>query len=412
MLMESDVGNSKRYPGSAIVVVHASGGDRTEKKGMRSEILRESNIIQVKPMNPSNAAFKSVLAVSCLAVVAMTTPAHALTPPTTFISQSDLTTTLGSPYPIGFTYAGDRFVGSGAYPFGTQLYQTNLNGGGITTFGAPLTGFSGEIFVASSFATGAYGSNLIYAGSQNTTSIVQLAHDGSSQSVFATGIVGGVRSIAFDPYGNYGNDMIVATMSGNIYKVDSSGIPTLLANVGEDTEGIGFAPQTFGSYAKGTLFVASENSGNVRAIDPAGVSILHPDGVFSTAFTVSSAETVSFVPLNIGASGNPVEGFYGVNYPLDIVKWDASQFTPYAGDAIVTSELGHGIYDVTAGISGFSVNNIGSFPDQPEDSIFVTADVVQGHGGSVPDGGNTLLLLLGPVGLLGVLARCRRRTAA
>lgn len=371
---------------------------------MGSEILRESNITQFKPMNPSNVTFKSVLVVSCLALVAMTIPARALTPPTTFVSSGDLTTTLGSPYPIGFTYAGDRFVGSGAYPSGTQLYQTNLTGGGVTTFGAPLAGFSGEIFVASSFATGAYGSNLIYAGSQNTTSIVRLAHDGSSQSVFANGIVGGVRSIAFDPYGNYGNDMIVATGSGNIYKVDSLGNATLLTNVGEDTEGIGFAPQAFGSYAKGTLFVASENSGNVRAIGPTGT--------FATAFTIGSAETISFVPLNIGASGNPVEGFYGVNYPLDIVKWDASQFVPYAGDAIVTSELGHGIYDVTAGVSGFTINNIGSFPNQPEDSIFVTADVVQGHGGSVPDGGSTLLLLLGSVGLLGVLARCRRLMAS
>ncbi len=355
-------------------------------------------------MNSSNATFKSFLVLSCLAMVVLTTPAHALTPPTTFVSQTDLTTTLGSPYPIGFTYAGDRFVGSGAYPSGTQLYQTNLTGGGVTTFGAPLTGFSGEIFVASSFATGAYGSNLIYAGSQNTTSIVRLAHDGSSQSVFANGIAGGVRSIAFDPYGNYGNDMIVATGTGNIYKVDSLGNATLLTNVGEDSEGIGFAPQAFGSYAKGTLFVSSEVSGNVRAIDPTGS--------FTTAFNVGSAETVSFVPLNIGASGNPVEGFYGVNYPLDIVKWDASQFVPYAGDAIVTSELGHGIFDVTASGGGFSVNNIGYFPDQPEDSIFVTADVVQGHGGSVPDGGNTLLLLLGPVGVLGFLAKCRRRTAA
>ncbi len=202
-------------------------------------------------MNPSNAKLKSVLIISCLALVAMTTPAQALTPPTTFVSTTDLTNTLGSPYPIGFTYSGDRFVGSAAYPFGNQLYQANLTGGGVTTFGAPLTGFSGEIFVASSFATGAYGSNLIYAGSQNTTSIVRLAHDGSSQSVFATGLLGGVRSIAFDPYGNYGNDMIVATMSGNIYKVDSLGNASLLTNVGEDTEGIGFAPQTFGSYAKG-----------------------------------------------------------------------------------------------------------------------------------------------------------------
>jgi hypothetical protein len=284
------------------------------------------------------------------------------------------------------------------------LYQTNLTGGGVTTFAAPLVGFSGEIFVASSFASGAFGANKIYAGAESGGSIVQIAHDGSSQSVFASGLVGGVRSIAFDPSGLYGNKMIVATSAGNIYEIDSLGGKTLLASVGQDTEGLSFAPQAFGPYAQGTLFVCSEGSGAVRAI--------LPDGTFSTAFTVSGAETISFVPLSIGVSGNPVEGFYGVNYPFDIQKAPASDFIPYAGDAIVTDEFGHGIYDVSMSGGGFAVNNIGFFPSQPEDSIFVTADTVVGHGGGVPDGGSTALLLLGGLGLLGGLARCRKPHAA
>ena len=49
------------------------------------------------------------------------------------------------------------------------------------------------------------------------------------------------------------------------------------------------------------FFVCSEGSGAVRA--------LNPNGTFSMAFTVSGAETISFVPLNIGLRGNPVEGF-------------------------------------------------------------------------------------------------------
>jgi hypothetical protein len=116
------------------------------------------------------------------------------------------------------------------------------------------------------------------------------------------------------------------------------------------------------------------------------------------------------VPLSIGLSGNPVEGFYGVNYPLDIQKASASEFVPYAGDAIVTDEFGHGIYDVSASGAGFNINNIGYFPNQPEDSIFVTAETVKVHG--APDGASTALLLLGGLGLLGGLTRCRKpRTA-
>ena len=35
---------------------------------------------------------------------------------------------------------------------------------------------------------------------------------------------------------------------------------------------------------------------------------------------------VCFVPLNLGSSGTPVEGFYSANYPVNVIKADASQF--------------------------------------------------------------------------------------
>jgi len=349
---------------------------------------------------------KTALIAGGLALVSLAAPTFAAPVTfTTFVKGSDLISAVGGQTPIGLAYAGDRFVGSANYPGGNQLYQSNLTGTSVSKFAAPLVGFSGEIFVASSFASGAFGSNDIYAGAESGGSIVKIAHDGSSQGLFTSGLVGGVRSIAFDPSGLYGNNMIVATNAGRIYEVSGLGVATQLANVGQDTEGLSFAPQAFGSFAKGTLFVCSEGSGAVRAI--------LPDGTFSTAFTISGAETISFVPLTIGVSGDPVEGFYGVNYPFDIQKASASQFIPYAGDAIVTDEFGHGIYDVSAGVGGFTTKNIGFFPSQPEDSIFVTAESVIVHGGGgVPDGASTALLLLGSLGLLGGLARCRKSHAA
>ena len=84
------------------------------------------------------------------------------------------------------------------------------------------------------------------------------------------GLVGGVRSIGFDPYGVYGNDMIVATSVGRVYRVNSAGVATQIANLGVDTEGIDFAPQAFGPIAAGTLVVLSEGDGHVRAISPTG----------------------------------------------------------------------------------------------------------------------------------------------
>jgi VPDSG-CTERM motif len=342
--------------------------------------------------------FVSILKVSCLSLATMVfahnANAFTFTP---FISGASMSAAVGGTSPIGLAYAGDRFVGSANYPYGNQLYQSDLNGGNVQMFGAGLTGFSGEIFVASSLSSGAYGSNEIYAGAESNGSIVRIAHDGSSQSVFTSGLTGGVRSIAFDPYGLYGNQMVVATNSGRIYTVNGSGVATQLAYFGEDAEGLAFSNTSFGGYAQGTLFVASEGSGAIRAVNP--------NGTFTTVFSVGGAETVHFVPLNIGQSGNPVEGFYGVNYPYDIQKISANQFIPYAGQAIVTSESSHGIYAIN---TNFAISHIGTFSAQPEDSIFVTADAIQQHG--VPDGGITAAML--GSAFLGLAALRRRMSRA
>src|SRR4051794_5362623 len=183
-----------------------------------------------------------------------------------FVTTSSLNTTLSNTQTIGFTYAGDKFVGS-VY-FGTnnnQLYSTNLTGGNVQKFGAPIAGFSGEIYVQASLGLGGYGPRDVFAGSEALGTIFRVAHDGSSQGLFASGLIGGVRSIAFDPFGLYGNQMIVATNQGNIYRVSNTGVVTPLASVGEDAEGLSFTPQPFGTFAAGTLFVASENSGVLRA---------------------------------------------------------------------------------------------------------------------------------------------------
>lgn len=73
----------------------------------------------------------------------------------------------------------------------------------------------------------------------------------------------------FDPYGDYGFNMLVTTQSGNVYTVDSTGSATFLANVGGDAEGLDFTPQAFGSIPAHTLVVVSEGTGQLTAITPA-----------------------------------------------------------------------------------------------------------------------------------------------
>ena len=329
-----------------------------------------------------------------LGLAAWAVPAHA-GPLTfnTFVTGPSIAAAVDGNSTIGFAYAGNKFVGS-VY-FNTQLYSTDLNGGSVAKFGAPVSAFSGgETYVSSSLGIGGFGTRDVYAGNQSQGSIYHFSNDGSSQNLFASGLSGGVRSIAFDPYGLYGNDMVVATNLGNVYRINSSGTATLLAPVGADAEGLSFAPQGFGAYAAGTLFVASEKLASLLAITPSGV-------VTTVVSGLSVPEMVSFVPLNLGSSLNPVEGFYAASYPTDIQKAAAADFVPYIGHAIVTGEGGGQVYDILWNGSAFVTTDIGPFPGQAEDGIFVTADIIQNP---VPEP-ETYALMLAGLGVLGFVAR-------
>jgi hypothetical protein len=346
-----------------------------------------------------------------VALAAMVAQAHAAITfnPTPFVTQTQLNSIYsGNASPIGITFAGNEFVGTGGYSGSNLLYSTNLSGGSISVFGA-VPGASGEVVLAASPNGSGYGSNDIFAGSGANGQVYQFANTGGAATLFANvdtlhPSAGQVRGIGFDTTGLYGDNMIVTTTSGEIFEIGTAGQVSLLANLGTDTEGIGFATQQFGTYAAGTLFTTSENTGYVNAISPGGT--------VTYVATIPSAESISFVPANISSETNPLEGFYGVSYPVDVLLAPASQFDPYAGDVIVTSESGANpnIWAISLNsVDSSTVTGIGYMP-QPEDSIFVTAQTVQTHGGGVPDGGNTAAMLLAGMLSLGALA-CRRKSA-
>jgi len=329
----------------------------------------------------------------------------------TFVQQGDINAALiGTGLQtnvIGFAYAGNKFVGS-VYINNPQLYQTNLSGGGVTTFGSPIPGGYDELYVSASLGLGGFPNRDIYASAgPGNGGLYHFSNDGTTQGFFTvTGATSlnaeYVKGIAFDPYGNYGYDMLVSTNAGNLYRVNSSGVATLLANVapGLTLEGIDFAPPGFGPVG-GQAVVASETANTLYAVSATGtVTDLSSLGV-----STPGAEEIGFVPLDLG-SGGSLEGFYAAAYPQGgILKFGASQFAGMLGDAIVTNEFGSwDIYDIHWNGSTFGVTTIGNFPNQPEDGIFVTQAIITG-GGTIPE--PTTIALFG-IGLAG-LGFSRRR---
>ncbi len=199
--------------------------------------------------------------------------------------------------------------------------------------------------------------------------------------------------------------MLVTSTSGNIYKVNSSGTVSLLASVGEDSEGMDIATSAWGTFA-GDLLVSSEGSGTVRLVSPAGVVT-----VVGSIGSFPGAETVSFVPLNLNAS-DPLQGFYVANYPSNVQFAAASNFTGLLGDAVVTDETGGStMWDVHYTGSSFTITPFtftGNSINQFEDGIFVTA---QREMSGVPEP-SALFLLGSPLLGLGLVRILKRKIAS
>ena len=131
------------------------------------------------------------------------------------------------------------------------LYRTDLTGGSVQLF-APTVAIasnpSSEHFVASSLGLGGFANRDVYVASG--AGIVHVDHAGASGSPLITSVGGvpgstlasAVRGILFDAIGTFGNDMLVTTIGGQIYRVDSTGAGTLFGSGGEDTEGLTSRP--------------------------------------------------------------------------------------------------------------------------------------------------------------------------
>jgi hypothetical protein len=283
------------------------------------------------------------------------------------------------PHPVvsggttGFAFAGNKFVGSTQGDGTGVLYQTDLNGGNVKLFAPGVSVPSGSIdaehFVASSLGFGGFPLSDIYVGAG--TAVLHITNDGNHSNILVTGLASPVRGMLFDAVGTFGHDLLVCTHGGEVYRVKSSGAATLLANVGEDTEGMDIAPLNGGfSSFDGQLIIVSENSGLIRAISASGVVT-----VLNKANPIPRPENLTFVPFDLGTSGDSVEGFYGANYPQNVLKATPDQFRSFRGDAIVRSELtpDHRISRVHWNGSTFEITIVGTVTGEPEDALFVDA---------------------------------------
>src|SRR5215831_898704 len=97
------------------------------------------------------ASLAWTLALAGAALAVQVGPANAVITFAPFVSSGSIGAVEGQTNTIGFTYAGNKFVGS-VYFGGNnlQLYSTDLSGGSVAKFGSPLPTGSGEVVLAGS----------------------------------------------------------------------------------------------------------------------------------------------------------------------------------------------------------------------------------------------------------------------
>jgi hypothetical protein len=330
----------------------------------------------------------------------------------TFVSSGAINAVEGQTNTIGFTYAGNKFVGSVYFGANNnQLYQTDLTGGNVQKFGTPMpASTTDEVVLAASLGQAGFATGDIYAGSASNGNLYHYSNAGGAPGLFATLPNGDVvKSILFDPGASFGGNMLVSTGSGRIYSITSAGVVTQITNIGTLAEGMDILGSNWGTLA-GDLVVAAENANAIYLVDKTTHAVVTSLG------GLQLAETVSFVPLNLGASGNPVEGFYVANYAVDIQKAAANQFATLTGDLIVTGETPNNspLYDI--GFSGNALSpfvlkgQVGTLPLQSEDGIFVTAQRIDLLG--TPEPSSVVLFGTLVLGFAFMVMRKRRQSRA
>lgn len=253
------------------------------------------------------------------------------------LTLTPISTAFNNPIGIDYYEPGNSVVMSVNYPSGQpRNFETVQLDGSHTPF-TSVNGFTDEVKIATarSVSKGGFGSfspGDLFVGNGTDGQIARITNNGTTVLnpwVDLPGAGNGLMrgSLYVDRTGVYNGDLIAATTSGEIWRVDATGTPTKLASVNTHLEGLMVVPNNVALYGglAGKIISGAENQGLMYVFDNSG---------FVTTYNVGVAiEDIDLISAN--------ENFFGVNYGTgQLLGAAASQFTSAVGDILLTSEFG------------------------------------------------------------------------
>lgn len=285
----------------------------------------------------------------------------------------------------GLGFAGSHFLISSATN-GEILYSVGLDGEYLGTF-APTINIPGgnlenqfEHPLAVSTGLGGFPCRDYYVGAG--MEIWHITNNGVAFDTFVRGLDGDIKTLVFDTHGKFGYDLLVGTLTGAIYRVNSAGAVTKLAFLGELIRDVAIVPpeQGLGPF-DGQLFVSSGSKGQLRAISSSGI-----DTTLNAGSKLSYVEGIYVIPRDFGTSGrSESEGFYTYIWPGGLLKTEPHDFASLRGDALVSTinrvEL---LWRMHWNGSTFEFSTVAEYPDNVSAHELVTFD-------KISDGGKCLM---------------------
>jgi RHS repeat-associated protein/uncharacterized repeat protein (TIGR01451 family) len=260
------------------------------------------------------------------------------------------------------------------YPSGAGHNFELVGSDGTRTQFSSIAGLTDEVYIATArdegngISQGGFVAGEMLTGSGVPGVIVRISPDGTKvQNPWVTlpGEGGLLRGqLYIDRTGIFGGDLIVATTTGNIWRVNSSGVPTFLANLGVSTvEGLLTVPDDplrYGPWA-GKIIAGSENLPRVFAIDPQGNVTSYDLGI--------APEHIKPVNAN--------ENYFGVDFSAQTL-WGlpASELSGMVGDILIAEEFPGNLWQVHWNGSQFETTRIAQVP-QFEGGTVAPAGIAQ-----------------------------------
>ena len=237
--------------------------------------------------------------------------------------------------PIGIDYhePTDQVILSVNYPTGQPSNFELVARDGTRQPFTTISGFTDEVKIAtvrSGPHQGGFTVGEVFTGNGQPGQIVRISPNGSMvQNPWVTlhdpGLLRG--SLFQDRYGVFGGDLIVVTTTGGVWRVDSAGAATRLANLDVHLEGVTTVPDDPGRYGPwaAKIVVGAEQQGNIHTVDAQGNIDTFSIGI--------SPEDIEIIPAG--------ENFVGVDFGgKQLQGAPESEFAGMVGDFLIAQEGG------------------------------------------------------------------------